>query len=102
MPIQLKISINRNPQSVVTFDPTPLSAQTRDQIFWVNNDPSEPHWPGRKNDDGSISEKYFMPNQIAQGGDTSTQYSSSQPLTLNYVCSLHPERPNEQGSIKIT
>jgi len=101
MPVLLKININRG-ASVVTFSPTPLAAQTRDQIFWTNNDPSEPHWPGLKNADGSINPTYFMPNQIAQGGDSSGIYSSAQALTLNYVCSLHPHSASEQGIINIT
>lgn len=101
MPSQRKISIDPNsewdsPRAV--FDPDPLEAKTRDQIFWTNND-SEAHWPGRLNDDGTIDKTFFMENQIAPNGDTSPTFSPAVPATLEYACSLHPD---EQGTINVT
>jgi len=97
MAIQLKISINKNP--TVTFSPNPLAASTLDQIFWVNNDDTDPHWPGLQNADGSINKTFFMANQIAPGGDTSAIFSPSTAASLPYACSLHQ---NETGVINVT
>jgi plastocyanin len=92
----------------VSFDPSPLDAQVGDQIFWTNND-SEPHWPGLKNEDGSIDETFFMPYQIAGASDmgpsSSPTFSPGVAATLEYVCSLHCEagQPcNEAGTIVVT
>jgi plastocyanin len=97
MAIQLMIRINRN--TSVTFSPDPLSANTLDQIFWVNNDDSEPHWPGLVKSDGTINPTFFMANQIAPGGDSSPIFSPSTAATLDYACSLHQ---GETGSIIIS
>jgi plastocyanin len=100
-PLQRQININKNvpgPAPRVTFDPDPLAAFTRDQIFWTNND-TEPHWPGLLNADGTINTTFFMPNQIAGNGDTSATFSPSTPATFTYVCSLHKD---EKGTITIT
>ena len=97
MAIQLKISIDKNP--TVTFSPNPLAASSLDQIFWANNDPTDPHWPGLQNNDGTINKTFFMPNQIAPGGDTSPIFSASSAASLTYSCSLHA---NETGVINIT
>jgi len=84
----------------ITFDPNPLSANAMDQIFWTNND-SQPHWPGRKNDDGSVNPTFFMANQIAPGGDVSPVFSTGVSGTLNYVCTIAGHQ-NETGSIQIS
>jgi plastocyanin len=97
MAIQLMIRINRNP--TITFNPDPLAANTLDQIFWVNNDDTQPHWPGLVQSDGTINPAFFMPNQIAPGGDASPIFSPSTAATLDYACSLHA---GETGSITIT
>jgi plastocyanin len=103
MPFQWNIQINLNPQSPprVTFSPNPLPVVVRDQIFWTNNDPDQPHWPGKLNDDGTIVEDFFMPNQIASGGDSSATWSPIQddPPTYDYACSLHPD---EKGTINVS
>ena len=100
MPFQWNIQINLNPQSPprVTFSPNPLPAAVRDQIFWTNND-ANPHWPGLVNADGSINKTFFMPNQIAGGGDTSAVFAPSLAGTLNYADSLNPSL---KGSITVT
>jgi len=97
----LKIDINPNPggNPRVKFDPDPLQANTLDQIFWTNND-SQPHWPGLLKADHTIDKTFFMPNQIAQDGNTSTVFSPSQAGTLNYQCSLEGHQ-NETGSIVV-
>jgi plastocyanin len=100
MAIQLKISINKG--STVTFSPNPLAASVLDQIFWVNNDPSDAHWPGLKKSDGTTDPNFFMTNQIAPGGGTSPSFSGSVPQSYSYYCSLHPESPSENGTINIT
>jgi plastocyanin len=102
MPFQWKIAIDMNTQAVsprVVFDPPDLQAKVLDQIFWVNNDPSEAHWPGLLKDDGTIDETFFMPNQIAPNGDVSATFAPSVPATYTYACSLHPD---EQGTITVT
>ena len=99
MAIQLMVTINSNSPSPATFSPNPLQANTRDQIFWMNSDPNDPHWPGLLKDDGTINKTFFMPNQIAPGGDTSPIFSASTAATLNYACSLHQ---NETGVLSIT
>lgn len=105
MPIQRQININKNPNGPpnITFDPNPLNANTRDQIFWTNND-DQPHWPGLLNSDGTINTTYFMPNQIAPNGDTSPIFSPAVPTSqqpLNYKCSIAGHE-NETGSINVT
>lgn len=97
MPNQLPINIHRTAAGV-TFNPNPLTANTRDQIFWTNGD-NIPHWPGLLNSDGTINTTFFMPNQIAGNGDTSASFSPSAPATFRYACSLHP---NETGTITVT
>ena len=102
MAIERQIIIKGNAPGAsprVTFDPNPLQANQADQIFWTNND-TQAHWPGRKNADGSINATFFMPNQIAPGGDVSAVFSTIVSGTQNYVCSL-PGHQNETGSIVI-
>ena len=106
MPIQLKISINRPSSSKLTFTPNPLAASARDQIFWTNND-SVPHWPGLLlSDDGkTINPTFFIPNQIAQNGDSSAIFCPTVAGTLKYACSLHKNAQGvyfEQGVINVT
>jgi plastocyanin len=102
MAIERQIVIKPNAPGAsprVVFDPNPLQANQADQIFWTNND-TQPHWPGRKNPDGTINATFFMTNQIAPGGDVSAVFSTIVSGTLNYVCSL-PGHQNETGSIVI-
>jgi hypothetical protein len=97
MPIQRRITIKTAPPGSsprVTFDPNPLQAGQMDQIFWSNDD-TQPHWPGVPG-----NPTYFMPNQIAPGGDVSPVFSTVTSGTINYVCSL-PGHQNESGSIVI-
>lgn len=106
MAIQLKISINKKVPSppLVTFAPNPLAASPLDQIFWTNND-SVPHWPGLLNADGTVNKTFFMPNQIAQDGDSSPIFSPSAPASFKYACSLHKNNQgvfDEQGVINVT
>jgi plastocyanin len=85
----------------VSFEPSLLAVNVGDQIFWTNND-SQPHWPGLKNEDGSIDETFFMPYQIA-GDDTSPTFSPGVAETLVYVCSIHRDPPcSEPGTIEVT
>ena len=98
MPIQRQININKS-AGAVTFSPNPLQANALDQIFWTNND-DKAHWPGLADDTGKVTDPtFFMPNQIAGGGDTSPIFSASKTATYKYACSLHA---NETGSINIT
>jgi plastocyanin len=103
MPFEWNIEINLNAQSSprVTFDPDPLPVVARDTIFWTNNDPDQPHWPGKLNADGSIDETFFIPNQIAPNGDTSLTWSPTDASTptYNYACSLHTD---EKGKINVS
>jgi plastocyanin len=100
VPFQERITIEGNTQggSGAVFEPDPLDIAVLDQIFWTNRD-SEPHWPGRVQDDGTIDTTFFMPNQIAPNGDSSPIFSPSTAGTLDYACSLHPD---ETGTINVT
>lgn len=103
MAIERQISIKKNASGTsprVTFDPNPLAASAGDEIFWTNDD-SEPHWPGRPNADGTINTTFFIPNQIAPGGDTSASFAPMVSGTLGYVCSL-PGHRDETGCIVIS
>ena len=82
----------------ITFSPSPLPANQADQIFWTNDD-TEAHWPGRKNDDGTIDKEFFMTYQIAPGG-TSTIFSTIVVGKLNYICTIEGHK-DETGSIVI-
>jgi plastocyanin len=97
---QILITPTQSGSPRVTFGPNPLRAGAADQIFWTNND-SQAHWPGRRNDDGTINKTFFMPNQIAPNGNTSPVFSSIVAGTLNYVCTIVGHQ-NETGSIVIS
>jgi plastocyanin len=102
-PVQRQININTNTGVAspgVIFDPSPLAANTRDQIFWTNND-TKPHWPGLLNADGTINTTFFMPNQIAEDGDTSPIFSPGNATTFTYKCSI-AGHDNETGTITVT
>lgn len=103
MPFNWTININPNPGKSpgVVFDPETLGSlqqqvEPGDQIVWANND-GQAHWPGLQNANGTITENYFMPNQIAPQS-TSAAFTPANPGTLNYACSLHPD---ETGTITI-
>lgn len=103
MAIERRILITTAPPGSsprIAFSPNPLNARTADQIFWTNND-IQPHWPGRRNADGTINKTFFMANQIAPGGDTSAVFSTIVTGTLNYVCTIEGH-VNETGSIVIS
>ena len=100
--IERKIRIRPNTAGAspkVVFDPNPLTADSGDQIFWVNED-SQPHWPGRLDGTGNINKTFYMPNQIAPNGDVSSGFSPSVPGPLPYACSL-PGHENETGTINV-
>lgn len=101
MPFQWNIEINLKLQSPprVTFSPDPLPAVVSDQIFWTNNDPEQPHWPGKLKIDGSIDKTFFIPNQIAPKGDTSATWAPGVAGTVDYACSLHTD---EKGKISVS
>jgi plastocyanin len=98
-----RISIDPNPAgpTSVKFTPDPRPLKTLDLVFWVNNDPRQPHWPGLLKDDGTIDTTFFIPNQIAPNGDVSATFAAAQPFTYNYICSI-PGHANEKGTIVVT
>lgn len=99
--LQRRVSFDPSPLHRVTFDPSPLAVNVGDQIFWTNND-SQPHWPGLKNEDGSVDNTFFMPYQIA-GDHTSPTFSPGVAGRLEYVCSIHRDPPcSEPGTIEVT
>lgn len=101
MAAQKRIEITRSSESAsprVMFDPDPLQAKVWDQIFWTNRD-SEAHWPALLKKNGELNETFFMPNQIAPNGDTSSVFAPNAKASYTYVCSLHPE---ERGTIEVT
>ena len=105
--LERRLRSDRAPQNQVSFDPSPLDVKVGDQIFWTNND-GQPHWPGLLNQDGSIDETFFMPNQIAgasedTGPSSSPTFSPGVAATLVYVCSIHREPPcSVEGKIEVT
>ena len=103
MAIERQITITTAPPGSsprITFAPNPLQANQADQIFWTNND-SQPHWPGLVDATGKIQPNFFMTYQIAEGGGTSTIFSTTVAGTLNYVCTIAGHE-HETGSIVIT
>jgi plastocyanin len=103
--LERRVSFDPSPPKV-SFDPSPLDVKVGDQIFWTNND-SHPHWPGLLNQDGSIDETFFMPNQIAGASDmgpsSSPTFSPGVAETLVYVCSVHREPPcSVEGTVEVT
>lgn len=111
MAFQWTITINRVPgrKPPVTFTPNPLPTpvvdgvkQTvlpGDEIIWSNND-NQAHWPGLQKSDGTIDQKFFMPNQIAPHS-TSDTYRPAQAGLLIYVCTL-PGHQDETGNIVVS
>ena len=101
MPAQKRIEITRSSEgssSRAKFDPDPLQAKVFDQIFWTNND-REAHWPALLKKNGDLNKTFFMSNQIAPNGDTSSVFAPNAKASYTYVCSFHPE---ERGTIEVT
>jgi plastocyanin len=98
MPFSWLININAQPPGSVQLDPNPQNASVGDEIVWANNDGRE-HWPGLAN--GTLNTTFFMPNKIAPDSTSST-FRPGSTGTLNYACSIHPNDPNEKGTINVT
>jgi len=99
MPFTWTINITKGPGGKgAVFNPNPLTqVAPGDQIIWANND-TVPHWPGLIQQDGSIDNRFFMPNQIAPNS-TSPTFSPGVAATLKYADSLNP---TETGSIQVS
>lgn len=89
-----KIQIKAGQPAV--FDPSPLTVQVNDSVYWYNGDQKEAHWPAPS----AANPKGWLDYQIAPDGESSSiALNPPAPYTLNYVCALHP---SEKGQIKVT
>ena len=98
MPFSWLININTKSPTSATVHPNPLNASVGDEIVWANND-GRAHWPALAN--GTLNPTFFMPNKIAPHSSSSS-FRPGDAETFNYVCSIHPNDPNEKGTIKVT
>lgn len=96
---QITITTKAGGSPRITFTPGSLPANVADQVFWTNND-TQPHWPGLVVG-SDINKTFFMPNQIAPNGNTSSVFSPGQPGPLTYKCSLEGHQ-DETGTIVVT
>ena len=88
--------IEIKPGQPAEFDPSPLTVQVNDSVFWQNDDQYQAHWPAPS----ATDPKAWLDYQIAPGGEsTQISFDPPAPYTLNYICVLHP---NEKGQIKVT
>lgn len=109
MPSTRKISIKKNTDEDgeetsprVVFDPVLCRVKKRTTIFWTNYD-DEAHWPGRLLKNGTIVERYFMPEPVAPQ-DASPSWASPVKKEVTYACSLHrdeQDNPIEIGTIEV-
>src|ERR1700759_2911233 len=85
-----RIQINAAKPAV--FDPSPLTVNVNDSVFWYNGD-KEAHWPAPS----AANPKGWLDYQIAPDGESSQiSLNPPGPYTLDYVCALHP---GEKGQI---
>ena len=78
------------------FDPSPLTVNVNDSVYWSNGDPNQAHWPAPS----AANPKGWLDYQIAPNGQSSQiSLNPPAPYTLNYICVLHP---GEKGQIKVT
>lgn len=78
-----------------TFNPSPLTVNVNDSVFWYNGDQSKPHWPAPS----AANPKGWLDYQIAPDSESGQiSLNPPAPYTLNYVCALHP---GEKGQIKV-
>lgn len=88
-----KIQIKAGKPAV--FDPSPLTVNVNDSVYWYNGDQNQAHWPAPS----AAKKKGWLDYQIAPGGESSQiSFDPPAPYTLNYVCALHPA---EKGQIKV-
>lgn len=105
MPKQVRITIKKKSEGASpVFDPDPAKADLGDQIFWSNKD-TKAHWPGRLVKEGTtekIDKTFFIPHKVAGNGDVSSSWGAAiANRTYEYACSLHPDDPDERGTIVV-
>ena len=95
------ITIKRDPQTdKVAFDPNPVKLGTGDFVVWSNHDPKAAHWPTQKGQAANWWMDDSLPSfQVGQPAATSPAVNLAGPASITYVCSLHPNDPDEQGTI---
>ena len=87
-----KVQINATKPAV--FDPSPLTVNVNDSVFWYNGD-KVAHWPAPS----AANPKGWLDYQIAPDGESGQiSLNPPGPYTLDYVCALHPD---EKGQIKV-
>jgi plastocyanin len=98
--------VRRN--GAVTFDPPSLNVARYDTVVFRNLDPQSQHQVTLL---GQANDFWFQfplaPYVEGQPADTSSELLFDQKLTgtppasktYSYICALHPERPNETGTI---
>lgn len=84
------IGIRRGTDGTVTFDAVEVS--DGDNVFWVNHDPSQAHWPG------------LLYHEVAAfNGIPDPATSAMVPISASkfrYICQLH-EASNESGVVTV-
>jgi plastocyanin len=98
------IDINEEPgPEGSVFEPPDLEAAVGDLVYWRNNT-GEAHQPAPKGEppstwmDYPISSK--LPDQPPPTSQQAVTYDSA--TTVEYYCALHPDRPEETGTIDFT
>ncbi len=99
-----QINITRDNNGKVTFQEVSIDAT--ENVFFTNLDTQQPHWPYLNPNAASPD---FCDNQIGPApSSNSSQCTVPTPKDLNppnnkvtYKCKLHPNDPNEQGTINV-
>ncbi len=85
-----------------SFEPSPLSAQVNDTVFW-NNTTGETHqpwpWPPDSNVEIPRATARYLSDPIPPGQTSRPTFVITQPGLLKYYCKTHPERSWETGQI---
>jgi plastocyanin len=91
-----KIAIEQS-ASGVSFQPSALSINLSDSVFWANNTPNA-HQPAPVN--GTPNQWVAQP--IPPGGQSpQVVFDSATPSTNPYSCATHPTNPTEKGVITV-
>lgn len=87
------VSINAS-GSTASFDPGTVDAALNDPVWWLNNDPTNSHWPAP---DSGPNTAWFK--TALKAGAQSSSVTMSTAGTIGYRCALHP---SETGTIIVS
>jgi plastocyanin len=100
-PVKIIIKAKSDGAPAGIFQPDPAKVEVGDNVFWSNED-AQAHWPGLLSS-GVIVQKFFLPNQVGGKGDVSSNWApATSNKTYHYACSLHPDDPDERGTIVVS